>query len=84
MKILAAIMIAAGVLIAGLSGLCTAAFGLSSLFSIFSRAGLGAGILLIVALVIGTPFIAGGVALFRGGLALWKRHSRDQGGGGPA
>jgi hypothetical protein len=81
MKVLAGLMVAAGVLIAGLSGLCTAVFGLSSLFSMFSRAGFGASVLLVVALVIGAPFIAGGVALLRSGLRLWKQ-PRDRASGG--
>ena len=62
MKFLAALMIAIGLLMTGLAGLCTLAVSQTS-----GSDGL---------LVIGVPFIVFGLMLLIGGFALWQDQSR--------
>ena len=65
-------MIVFGVLVAGLSGLCTLTLALPTLAPGAQYASGGAPFLGVI-LVIGGPFIAGGVGLVIGGIALWRR-----------
>ena len=73
MKVFAALMIVSGLLMAGLSGLCTAAFSLQALGTAIRSPDNNTGSLVIVCLVVGAPFIGGGVALVWGGLAMIRR-----------
>ena len=73
MKVLAVLMIAIGALMAGLSGLCTAAVSLAAFASMFSRYPGNAFPGLLIGLVIGAPFIVGGILLLRWGLRLLDR-----------
>jgi len=72
LKVLAVLLIAIGVLIAGLSGLCTVGVALAGLVSLFGRYPSGVASTIMLALTIGSLFIAIGVGLALVGRRLWN------------
>jgi hypothetical protein len=81
-KVLAVLMIAVGALMAGSSGLCTVVVSLSA--SSPSNGPMTGFPLVFMAVVVGGPFIAGGVGLVLGGLSLRRRRLEDEEGKRPA
>ena len=78
-KMIAGIAVSVGALILSLSGLCTLAFAGGGLLS-FNSGGLS---MVLLALMIGVPFILGGWAIFASGRAYLRKHERSDEDGGP-